>query len=924
MIALVGPGSPHGTLRDYLMQQDPDLATAANYTWGIAYDIHDRQTSKGGNINGRKHVEQVEKNIWKFLSETYERPPGSQRNLEKYRPMDIYILSCAACCHDFDKGLHNEVLGSDFRHGEGSGKFVYDNWEKLGIVSQSAAEYIDSIVSIHDYKEDFDERLQALPDIPGLPPLRCLATLLKAADTLHMDESRISRLAVPDDSLTGFDRLKQLARGNIHGWGLDGRRIFITVSIKDAETERTLKECERFVNQTEWPPIERNLREHQFPDIIEFKWVWPHHLRLHLAEQGLLTPDVTSVNFERLASRPTVSAHEIADALVLDEPFRIIAVQPEDLGTYLCEMGPLSVIDNEYVASDLCDLGAKPGAVSRVFVGPANCGKTRAAYEWIREKIGPNTNAWVALRPESGSIPQDAAKFEIDWKARHGERRRRPSRAILFVDDLPDFFPTPGSGPGAAEAVHRLLAWFRDVPGFQERCFVGTIRTERMVDKPGWPERLLELGEDLRLLRIESLDGPRRRRLWQGMGTARADLPDGVQALDLHLSGDFIDAVTTCAADPEAISYFMRAMALRGKKQLTVKDAESFSADVVGIWLRETWPAIQEAYGTAASIFFTLARFIEAGTQPASPFKGNIPPLWEYHAVYGPVLLADNKGTPGGYIPVMQRMLRHGHASGIEGEWIRPKFDFLLQAPAIDEVVVRLPSPGWFARHAHALTTYGQTAISLLLSIADSPFTQGSVTPHWLFGHALAMHYLASRDGAKAALFYNKELQTYEDLVRRFGGDETPSVRKLVARGLVNKGVALGRLGRDEDAVAAYEEVTQRFGDDETPAVRKLVAGGLYNNCAALIRRWRKMRTRSFLDQAIVAGRACVAMGGLAYNLACTLALAGKQDEAFQLLAKCLSDGEIKWANVKNDSDWADFKNDPRYSELEVKYTGNS
>ena len=177
------PSPSHGHLRDHLMQKDSHLAEASK--------IHDRQTSRGGNDNGRTHVESVENNIWRLLSETHENPPGSRLNLDRFQPLDIYLLSCAACCHDFDKGLHNDVLselGEDFKHGAGSGKFIFDNWEKLDIVNQAAAKYIDWIVSIHDCKEDFDDRLQDLPDSAALPRLRLLATLLKAADTLHMDD----------------------------------------------------------------------------------------------------------------------------------------------------------------------------------------------------------------------------------------------------------------------------------------------------------------------------------------------------------------------------------------------------------------------------------------------------------------------------------------------------------------------------------------------------------------------------------------------------------------------------------------------------------------------------------------------------------------------------------------------------------------
>jgi hypothetical protein len=42
-----------------------------------------------------------------------------------------------------------------------------------------------------------------------------------------------------------------------------------------------------------------------------------------------------------------------------------------------------------------------------------------------------------------------------------------------------------------------------------------------------------------------------------------------------------------------------------------------------------------------------------------------------------------------------------------------------------------------------------------------------------------------------------------------------------------NRGVALGGLGRGEDAVAAYEQVVSRYGDDPTPALRELVATAL-------------------------------------------------------------------------------------------------
>ena len=73
------------------------------------------------------------------------------------------MLSCAACCHDFDKGLYNVDLKDGWRHGEGSGKFVEENADKLSI-PRPVAVYVDFIISIHDFKEDYRKRLDALPD----------------------------------------------------------------------------------------------------------------------------------------------------------------------------------------------------------------------------------------------------------------------------------------------------------------------------------------------------------------------------------------------------------------------------------------------------------------------------------------------------------------------------------------------------------------------------------------------------------------------------------------------------------------------------------------------------------------------------------------------------------------------------------------
>ena len=67
----------------------------------------------------------------------------------------------------------------------------------------------------------------------------------------------------------------------------------------------------------------------------------------------------------------------------------------------------------------------------------------------------------------------------------------------------------------------------------------------------------------------------------------------------------------------------------------------------------------------------------------------------------------------------------------------------------------------------------------------------------------------------------------YDEVVSRFGDDD--ALREVVAKALVNKGVALGKLDRSEEGIAAYDEVVSRFGGDPAPAVRERVAKAMFN-----------------------------------------------------------------------------------------------
>ena len=70
-------------------------------------------------------------------------------------------------------------------------------------------------------------------------------------------------------------------------------------------------------------------------------------------------------------------------------------------------------------------------------------------------------------------------------------------------------------------------------------------------------------------------------------------------------------------------------------------------------------------------------------------------------------------------------------------------------------------------------------------------------------------------------------ITTYDQAIERFGDDDTPEVRLLVAMALVRKGIAQQQLGESEAAIATHDQVIERFGDDDASEVRPLVAVAL-------------------------------------------------------------------------------------------------
>jgi len=276
--------TPPERLRDYLEKVSRELATVAENLWLKSKPLHNRQNRPDSNENGRSHVEKVESNIWRLLTET---PAKDWRpNLNRLKPREVFLLSAAACCHDFDKALKSDQpLPDPFQHGEGSAEFVRkeENFVALGIDEHQAKD-IAAAISIHDLKPDeFQKKLKAISThqltADGPINLRRVAVLLKAADILHCDRSRIRTLGInvvklaedKDKEKRERERSKYVARKCTRGWEADGTRIRIQADPNDAQERAAFNAAFEYMTDHEWKAVAVELEHLCFP----------HRLALH-------------------------------------------------------------------------------------------------------------------------------------------------------------------------------------------------------------------------------------------------------------------------------------------------------------------------------------------------------------------------------------------------------------------------------------------------------------------------------------------------------------------------------------------------------------------------------------------------------------------------------------------------------------------
>ena len=293
-------------LRDHLRTLTSELATRADNFWLQARPLHERQGQPDSHDNGPKHIAMVEHNIWRLIYGPDDRHGRS--HLDEFQPVEFFLLSLVACSHDFDKAIDsaNKVPRELRVHGRDSGEFVLANQEFFQLASDEAYSIADAI-SLHDLGPDaFRGGLQRLEGKKALSlgtvDLCRIAVILKAADILQCDLTRVPLIGIEVDQLTGHARAKYLARKCTTGWRINGDRIEIQSRPDSNEEEKAACDAFTYMRDEEWAGPRDSLRHYEFPN--ELKHSIPKRRLPSTPVDAAKTTAPDSSTDQRLATQP--------------------------------------------------------------------------------------------------------------------------------------------------------------------------------------------------------------------------------------------------------------------------------------------------------------------------------------------------------------------------------------------------------------------------------------------------------------------------------------------------------------------------------------------------------------------------------------------------------------------------------------------
>jgi HEAT repeat protein len=206
------------------------LRTQIEEVWRRAESYHDYQ--KGDNIQGRVHCETVETNLSRLIPD--------KKKKKDMKPMELFILSAAACLHDIGKVVPDGAGGWKRDHGKRAMEILLEEYDKLGL-DKGQAVAVGFIVSVHN-----DGRTDDLPDKPyviGSEEIDIikLAAVFRLADMLDTNYQRAPEIVSDIKFPNGDIPAKWQGRQAITGWYLDEKdRIILQALPKPEEIDAVL------------------------------------------------------------------------------------------------------------------------------------------------------------------------------------------------------------------------------------------------------------------------------------------------------------------------------------------------------------------------------------------------------------------------------------------------------------------------------------------------------------------------------------------------------------------------------------------------------------------------------------------------------------------------------------------------------------
>jgi HEAT repeat protein len=206
------------------------LRTQIDEIWRRAESYHECQ--KGDNIQGRVHCESVETNLSRLISD--------EKKKKDMTPMELFILSAAACLHDISKVVPDGTGGWKRDHGKRAMDIILEEYDKLGL-DKGQAVAVAFIVGVHN-----DGRMDELPVKPyviGSEEIDIikLAAIFRLVDMLDTNYQRAPEIVSSIKFSNGEIPSKWRGRQAITGWYLDEKnRIILQALPKPEEIEAVL------------------------------------------------------------------------------------------------------------------------------------------------------------------------------------------------------------------------------------------------------------------------------------------------------------------------------------------------------------------------------------------------------------------------------------------------------------------------------------------------------------------------------------------------------------------------------------------------------------------------------------------------------------------------------------------------------------